>query len=126
MLNELLWFIAGALSSLVINYIAAATFPSVSRRFNRWMLRWKSQKPVSIAGARKLSVGGFNIDWIVLARGQYTLGRIQCSYSNKLIPLMPEFERMKKEFIVECKKKLANNEIHFPYNSSTGSTELVL
>jgi hypothetical protein len=66
------------------------------------MLQWRAKKPTGITAAKKLSVGGFNIDWVVLATGKYTSERIRCSYSDKPIRLIPEFEQMKKEFINNC------------------------
>lgn len=117
--SELFWFVAGAMSGLVINYVTEATFPLVLRRYRLWMLRRKAKKPFEVPAARKLSVGDLAIDWVVLATGSYTPERIRCSYSDKQIPLVREFITMKEDFVNEWKRRAEEGETHLPYNSPT-------
>jgi hypothetical protein len=119
-MNEIFWFVTGAISSFFINLLTEALFPRIRLRYRLWATQRKAKKSTVVTSSRKkLSVGGFAVDWIVLSSNSFTPNRIRCFYDDHHIPLTPEFDRMKKDFVRDWKRKLATGETRLPYNGPT-------
>jgi hypothetical protein len=119
-MNELFWFLAGAVSSFLINLLSEALFPSIRLKYRYWTLhrRSKNKKEEGFVPMR-LTVGGFTVDYIVLVSERFTQARIQCSYDERSLSLPVELERLKQQFISDWKKDEASGKTNLPYNSPT-------
>lgn len=110
-MTEFLWFVAGAVSSFVINLITEALFPSIRRRIRLFLLRGRAKRhPIIGFSPTKIAVGGMTINCPVLASGEFTQGRIRCTYKHKPHPLPAELKRMKDELTRDKEKKKAKGE----------------
>lgn len=110
-MNELLWFIAGAISSFIINLITEALFPSIRRNVKLFFLRKRaSSLKFTRFSPTKIVVGNLTLDWIVLAVGEFDQNRIHCTYKNKHHQLPPELMRIKDELIRDMEKKKTKGE----------------
>jgi len=119
-MNDFLWFLAGAVTSFLINLLSEALFPSIRLKYRYWTLRRMAKnKKDQVFVPMRLSVGGFTVDYIVLASAHYTQGRIRCAYSERLPSLPVELERFKQQFIRDWKKDEASGKDNLPYNSPT-------
>lgn len=121
-MEELYWFVAGGILGFVTNIISSAAFPSLMKNYKLWITRVRSKShtittPMPLT--QKLTIGKLEVDWIILSTAQYTQDRMRFSYSNKNIPLIPEFAKMKSDFVSEIKRRETRGETHLPFNSPT-------
>jgi len=108
---EFLWFMACAVSSFVINLITEALFPSIRRRIRLFLLRWRAKSlPVIRFSPTKITVGGMTIDCPTLTSGEFTQGRIRCTYKDKPHALPPELKRMRDELVRDIERKKSKGE----------------
>src|SRR3974377_1379272 len=113
----------GAVIGFFVNLLSSSFFSKMRLWYKQFTLRYLSNSLKQLVRAtfmpEKLTVGGLPIDLIILARSHYKPSHIQCSYDRTPVPLIPEFAQMKRNFISDWRKRLANGENKLPYNSTT-------
>lgn len=69
--------------------------------------------------AEKLSIGGKTIDWIVIALERFRTVQIRCIYDRTPVPLPPDLEQLREEYLDEWQKREAAGDANLPFNSPT-------
>jgi hypothetical protein len=121
--RDIILLLIGAVIGFLVNLLSAALFPKIRLWYKQLALRYFSKSRKQLMSPtfmlEKLTVGGLPINLIILARVHYKPGHIRCSYDRTPVPLKHEFAQMKRKFISDWKKRLANGENKLPYNSAT-------
>lgn len=121
--KDIVLLLVGAFLGFFINLLSTALFPTIHLKYKHWKLhklsKGREQLIRSSFPVEKLSIGELTVNVIVLVRGHFGLGQIQCSYNPTSIRLLPEFARMKRDYMSDWKKKLEKGATNLPYNGPT-------
>lgn len=122
--NQFYWFLAGALVSFIINLITPTIHSRLRKKILGILRRLRTRKATTIilgpnSPMQKMIIGKLKLDFIVLQYAHYTPPLIECTYQDKFHELIPEFKKLKEEYIVDIDRRKKNGEFGLPYNGAT-------
>ena len=124
MKSEILWFILGAISSLIINLISPPIYNKLRLRILKIIRLFKTRKSITLIlgpslPKQKMKIGELELDFFVLQYANYKPSLIQATYTDNCKPLIKEFEALKNNLIDDINRRKKQGEFGLPYNGST-------